>query len=119
MCTDEHRVLLFGVDSVDVGQRIRGGRTHATVMVAFCTHTVSCLEVEIIFLVRMGEMSPNHSDLKSYHHCSHCEQALSCSFMDTQEESSNRPCYLTEEIKEAPRDFIHPGPPRKEERAKI
>lgn len=54
MCTDEHRVLLFGVDSVDVGQRIRGGRTHATVMVAFCTHTVSCLEVEIIFLGQNG-----------------------------------------------------------------
>lgn len=47
MCSDGHRVLPFGVASVDGGQRIRGG-------VAFCTHTVSCLEVEIIFLGQNG-----------------------------------------------------------------
>lgn len=32
-------MLPFGVASVDGGQRIRGGRTHAAVTVAFCTHT--------------------------------------------------------------------------------
>lgn len=47
-------MLPFGVASVDGGQRIRGGRTHAAVTVAFCTHTVSCLEVEIIFLGQDG-----------------------------------------------------------------